>query len=361
MINAEGFQQLLASKMQRFTLLNKYLASSLTNRARGTAWCENRVIRYILKDSPWISDLEGKFQEAQLDTVHNSDEIFTVLQGTEADYDEQLFDALAEVRLIAWARRQGYSSIEKLQANAGHRTPDFRMEGVGKVFLAEAKHFRLRDYLVYFIAERLEGLALKTGALREFNLQVETGGRYDQMSDSILTSTDRQTWIEKTRAELTEGTFSSLEQSLRRNSEARIAIIDGLFTVERSTAGSGRVFPALMGSLDPKATVALCLSKLEGELGNKLWQIRKFVESTSAKADHAIVFFSGVDEWEPVWSEFWATVDAKEQGALTYLHSIKEAADKLLGIPFELVVGRYKKTEDGHYGPIEYVPYAWPT
>lgn len=362
MINAERADQLLASKMQPFPLCNKYLASSLTNRARHREWYENRVIRYILKDSPWISRLEVTFQEAQLDTKHNSDGIFSVLQGTELNYDEQLFDAMAEVRLCRWATQNGFASIEKLLAQSNHPTPDFRMNTESKVALAEAKHFRVRDYLVDFIADRLEGLALKTGGLREFVLQVETGSRYAQMRNSILT--DRQTWIEKTRAELTEGTFSSLEQSLQRNSEAPIEIIDGLFTVERSTAGSGRVFPALIGILDPKATVELCLSKLKGELDKKLLQIRKFMETTDAKADQAIVFFTGIDQWEPEWAVLWDTLEGRGNWAWELVQSIKQDADKLIIMPFELIVGRNQGKGRGpsgevQYGPIEYVPFSW--
>jgi hypothetical protein len=302
---------MISSKMRGFPLLEKHLLSSLTNRARRNDWYESRVIRSVLKNSSWISDLDATFQEAQLDTIHNSDEVFSVLLGTELDYDEQLFDALAEVRLCRWARQNGFASIKKLPTQSKQRTPDFLMKRTANVALAEAKHFRERDYLVYFVADRLEGLALKTGGLKEYGLRIEMGPIYAPMRDSILSN--RQSWIAKTRVELTEGTFASLEQSLQRNPVAPNEIMNGLFAVERSdTAGLGRVFPALMGNLDPKATAALCLSKVQGELTNKLRQIKDFMGATGAKADQAVVFFSGIDQWEPEWSVLWEILEGGE-------------------------------------------------
>ena len=73
-------------KIGAFPFLSRYLALSLRKRLETDDWYENRIIRYILKDSPWIGKLEVTFQEAQVATVHNLDEIFSVLQGTELDY-----------------------------------------------------------------------------------------------------------------------------------------------------------------------------------------------------------------------------------------------------------------------------------
>lgn len=84
-------------------------------RLHSEHWYESRIIRYILRNSAWVDDLEVTFREAKLDSICNSKEILGVLQGTELDYDETLFDALAEVRLARWARSCGYQEIEKLQ------------------------------------------------------------------------------------------------------------------------------------------------------------------------------------------------------------------------------------------------------
>ena len=186
------------------------------------------------------------------------------------------------------------------------------MKREARVTLAEAKHFRVRNYLVDFVADRLEGLALKTGGLKEFGLQVGTEGKYAQMRDSILVN--RKSWIKKTRTELTEEVFSSLEQSLERCRDARIEILDGLFAVEQDgTASAGRVFPTMTYWLDPKATVELCLSKLEGELLNKLRQIKQFLETTPLAADHGIVFFTGIDQSEPEWDVLWSTLGSDQE------------------------------------------------
>ena len=99
------------NKLLDYELLYRYLAPSLTKRLQGDEWYENRIIRYVLRDSTWLRDLENTFGEAQLDAIPNSEDIFNVLQRTELDYDEQLFDALAEVRLARWAHARGLRRV----------------------------------------------------------------------------------------------------------------------------------------------------------------------------------------------------------------------------------------------------------
>lgn len=344
-------------------MINKHLTPSLTIRLQSEHWYENRIIRYVFnvpRGSDWICDLESTFREAKLDSILNSEEIFGLLQGTGPDYDEKLFDALAEVRLVHWARSQGYDAIEKLKTAPSHRTPDFFMKGNAKNVIAEAKHFQVRDYLVYYVADRLEGLGLKTGKLAKFGLQVETGHKYDEKRNEVLQ--DRPLWVAKARAELSEEWFSSLVRSLENNPAIVPDILNGLFVVKRDeTISAGRVFPSLMVFLDPRETVELCLCKLQCELMGKLEQIKLFMDTKQMDAAKAIVFFSGIDQWEPEWDELWSTLEAgREQWVWNYIDSMRSAADALIKIPFELIVGRYKAKVGERvvrYGNVQYVPF----
>jgi hypothetical protein len=351
------------SELQQYVALNHYLRGSLKQRLVSESWFENRVIRYVLQQSSWVTELDETFQAAHLDSVPNFGEIFDVRKGSAQDFDKRLFDALAEARLVAWARGQGYHQVQKLKVRAGHTTPDFRMERNGRICLAEARHFQPRDYLVYLVADRLEGLALETDALKQFSLSVEMGSKYAQKREDILKNRPR--WVANTRRQLTEEAFLELLHALEATPNEQEAILDGLFLVERSGLISpGRVFPALMGMLDPRKTVEWCLSRLQEELLGKLGQIKGFIDATGAHADQAIVFFSGIDEWEPEWSIVWEALDANGGAAWKQLSAIKKAADQLIGIPFELIVGRYQKKGQGpngevQYGPIEYVPFSW--
>jgi len=356
-------QQLFSRKISQFPLLQQYLVPSLQSRLQTEHWFENRVVRYVLRDSSWVQDLENTFQESQFDSIDNSEEIFGIFQGTEQDYDEQLFDALAEVRLARWARCQGYREIEKLRRAQKSSTPDFRMKRDAKIVLAEAKHFRVRDYLVYFIADRLEGLGLMTGGLPRFGFLVDTGNDYNRQRDNLVSN--RSLWIGKARAELTEDWLRRAERQLESDDGAEAPLLDGLFVVRRSaTTGPGRVLPALMGMLDPKETVKLCLSKLQGDLTKKLGQ-KEFMGATGTNANQAIVFFSGIDEWEPEWDKLWSTLEGQQgQWAWDYVDQIKKDADTLIGMPFELIVGRYQKKGrrlggEVQYGPMEYVSFPW--
>ena len=337
---------------------------SLEQRLTSKDWFENRIIRYILWKSPWVQRLETTFQAAYLNSVPNADEIFSVLDGRALDYDEQLFDALSEVRLARWARCQGYREIEKLRKAQKSSTPDFRMKRDAKIVLAEAKHFRVRDYLVYFVADRLEGLAFMTGGLTRFGLEVETGNDYNRQRDDLVSN--RNLWIGKARAELTEDWLRRAEGQLETDEGAELLLLDGLFVVSHSAAvGPSRMSPVLMGTLDPKEAVKLCLSKLQGDLMKKLGQIKEFMGATGTNANQAIVFFSGIDEWEPEWAELWSTIEGgREQWAWDCLDQLKEDAEALIAMPFELIVGRYEKkgrspAGEVQYGPMEYRPFPW--
>lgn len=349
------------NELQNHKTLYRHMSLSLEQRLASASWFENRVIRYVLQQFSWIRELEVTFQAADLGSVLYSSEIFSVLKGSAQDIDERLFDALAEVRLLAWARGQGYSNIAKLQTNAGYPTPDFLMKRDDKVFMAEAKHFRARDYLVYFVADRLEGLALKTDTLKQFGLSVETGSKYAQKRDDILK--DRPYWVANTRRQLVEEAFLELLQALEATPNEQQAILDGLFLVKRNDLISpGRVFPVLKGTPNQGKTTERCLSRLQAELLDKLKQIKGFMAAKRTQVDRAIVFFSGVDEWSPEWSVIWEALDANDEAARKQIYAIKQEADELIGIPFELIVGRYQKNGRGpqgevRYGSIDYVPF----
>jgi len=100
--------------LTKFPLLNRYLAPVLLRRFQSTDWNDNRLIRAILRDSPRVEEYETTFRIADLTSVTGATGIFDVIEGKDPDYDEKLFDALAEVRLAAWARSEGYRDIQKL-------------------------------------------------------------------------------------------------------------------------------------------------------------------------------------------------------------------------------------------------------
>ena len=83
--------------LAQFPLINKYLAPVLLKRFTSAYWHENRVIRYVLRGSPWVNDLETTFHNARLASVTGSEGIFSVLEEQDSDYDEKLLDAPAEV------------------------------------------------------------------------------------------------------------------------------------------------------------------------------------------------------------------------------------------------------------------------
>ena len=152
----------LLQKLNECPLFSTFLGPSLQQRISMPHWFENRFIQAIFRNTGWIEKHERLLVEADIGRVKNSDRIFDDLDGGDLDYDLKIFDVLAEVRLILWARENGYTDIEKL-IPGGKSTPDYLMRKNGKVTIAEAKHFRERDFLPEFVEDRLSGLVLKTG------------------------------------------------------------------------------------------------------------------------------------------------------------------------------------------------------
>ena len=120
----------LRDKLTQFPFLLHYLGPSLQQRVARDDWFENRFVVSLVRGDGLARRIEEIFEQANLEEIGNSDKIFGVLKGSESDYDMQLFDALAEVRLACWARGNGYNDITKV--TEGKTKPEFIMKKKGK-------------------------------------------------------------------------------------------------------------------------------------------------------------------------------------------------------------------------------------
>ena len=66
MISGQASRYQFKRKIGGFTFLKEYLGPSLTLRVKAHHWYDNRVLRYVLKGSPWLQDLETTLQQADL-------------------------------------------------------------------------------------------------------------------------------------------------------------------------------------------------------------------------------------------------------------------------------------------------------
>lgn len=342
------FQQ----NIQQFPMLCKYLSPSLCERLERQDWYDNRLIRYVLEPAHWEwikRHWEQEFLSAQLDQVKNSEEIFGPLRGLADDYDEKLFDALAEVRLVRWARHDGFQCIEKITRDGPGRFPDFAMLKDTSEVLAEAKHFRERDFLPDFVNDRLQGLALKLflegRVLRECGcLSAGTTIEYSRRRDECLQN--RSAYLNRARQELTEEWFLSVAPGLVKDNGASTQVLDGLIKVAQ--------IASVGGSLSPKQTATLMLEKLDGDLMGKLEQIREFMNNSHRTPSIAVVFFSGTEpwqiEWDVLWKEMKSSIDPS-QWPWDHIKLIADKAKVLMPVPFELIIGQGN--------PVKYAPFPW--
>lgn len=357
----------LLQKFSECPLFSTFLGPSLLQRISMPNWFENRFIQAIFRNTGWIEKHERLLVETDIGRVKNSDKIFNDLDGRDMDYDLKIFDVLAEVRLIRWARENGYTDIEKL-IPGGKPTPDYLMRRDAKMTIAEAKHFRERDFLPEFVEDRLKGLVLKTGRLTEFGVTVYTTEKYARERENILRTRpeDEYRYRDSVREELTEEWLAALEDSLRDDPGKLADIINGLFIVRRvEIPHEAGMF--LFGLPRGKRAAELMIEKLSGNLMTALKQINSFLEGDLAGRvpSRALVFLSGTSSWSIEWDDMWkALCRYRDSNICERAREIHRKASELIELPFELIVAKHREEPTGLAGEttmtLEYVPFPWP-
>jgi len=341
----------LLQDINRYPIFSKYFGPSLQQRIDTPHWFENRFIRASLRSTGWIEKHEKLLRDAGIEEVGNSYKIFSELDGNDPDYDLKIFDVLAEVRLVNWAKTNSYTSIEKL-VPLGKPTPEFLMNQNGILTVAEAKHFRERDFLPEFIEDRLQGLVLCTGYLTQFGIFIHTTHKYDLERQDLLRKRlqTEQEYHRSIREELTKEWLKRLEYELAEKPETEVEIVNGFFEVSRSEVPSD----VGVGWGPPMNSAELMLEKLGGNLMAALRQIKSFIESnpTGANPMKALVFLSGTDPFSIEWDDMWKSLcEHNDVKAWDKVNDIYEEAAQLIIIPFELIVGKGN--------PIRYVQFPW--
>ncbi len=357
----------LPERLSRYPLFSDVFGHSLQIRISKPNWFENRFIQAILRDTDWIEEHERILAESNIKEVKNWEKIFSDVGGDDRDYDLKIFDVLAEVRLIHWAKENGYTDIEKLIPSGA--TPDFIMKRDRETTIAEAKHFRARDFLPDFVEDRLRGLRFKTGYLTRFGISADTTDKYGRIRDFLL---ETRKWCESCyqdaiRDEFTEEWLKALECSLTDDPRRELDIIFNLFVVRRLEI-PGEATVGLFGPIKNRGyATELMLEKLCGNLMSALKQIKSFIDRNPSREylSRALVFLSGTNSWSWEWNDMWETLKSKDSTIWEKVNEVHTQASKLIRIPFELIVGKDKEergTFAGHPATIktpEYAPFPW--
>jgi hypothetical protein len=299
-----------------------------------------------------VDRYERLLVKANLDAVKNSTNIFSHLNGNAGDYDSQLFDVFAEVRLICWARENDYTNIEKLVPSS-MQTPDFSMDKFGAKTIAEAKHFRARDYLLDFVYDRLGGLLVKTGLYRKIDILIQTTEKYRNCREDLVkhTAAIRAGYIRRVREEIPE----TLLEKIVNQGAARIDILDGLISIERTSSGTGLSVAKLVGRQNRLKTSLLMIDKMKGDLYKALRQINEYKNTQNFEATNlnGLVFLSGTGPEEEEWDTMWDMLfKYKDNDVLERVLNLRKEAQELIDVPFELIVGIGV--------PLRYDRFPWP-
>lgn len=358
----------LLQKLSQYSLFSGSFGPSLRQRINTPDWFENRFIQAILRGTGWVEEHEELLARADIKGVKNWDSIFGHLDGSDPYYDLRVFDALAEVRLVIWARESGYTYIEKLLAD-NQPMPDFLMRKGDEITLAEAKHFRARDFLPDFVEDRLKGLRFKTGYLTRFGISADTTDKYGRMRDFLL---ETRKWCESAyqdaiRDELTEEWLEELERSLTDDPRCELEIVFNLFAVRRVEISSETGVGLFGPHENEKDAAGLMLEKLCGNLVAALKQIKSFIDRNPSGEDPslALVFLSGTSSWSEEWNDMWEMLESKDNTIWEKVKEIRTKASELIKIPFDLIVGKGREEETEFAGgpptrkTLEYVPFPW--
>jgi hypothetical protein len=368
MVMTNYSEEALLQKLNQYPLFSGSFGPSLQQRINTPNWFENRFIQAILSDTGWVEKHEKLLAKANIKEVKNWGSIFNHLDGSDPYYDLRVFDVLAEVRLILWARENGYTYIEKLLPN-NQPTPDFLMRKGEEMNLAEAKHFRARDFLPDFVEDRLRGLRFQTGCLTRFGIFADTADKYGRIRDFLL---ETRKWCESAyqdaiRDELTEEWMKALECNLTDDSHRELEIIFNLFVVRRVEIPC-ETSVGLFGPHKNEGDAAeLMLEKLCGNLMAALKQIKSFIDRNPSgeHPSRALVFLSGTSSWSEEWNDMWEMLEFKDSTIWEKVKEIHTKASELIRIPFELIIGKDKEEEIEFAGRpaakkrLENVPFPW--
>ena len=357
----------LLQKLNQCPLFSTFLGPSLQQRITMPHWFENRFIQAIFRNTDWIEKHERLLVEADIGQVKNSDKVFGDLDGGDPNYDLKIFDVLAEVRLIYWARENGHTDIEKL-IPAGKPTPDYLMGENATVTIAEAKHFRERDFVAEFVEDRLKGLVLKTGCLTEFGLMVTSTDKHDYERDNLLRTRreNEHLYRDAVREELTEEWMKALEGKLSEAPETTQEVVNGFFVVHRDEIPHD-IGMGLFGPPQVPRPAELMLEKLSGDLMQALKQIKTFIRGHvgSRIPSRALVFVSGTSSFSYEWHSMWkALCRYRDSSICEKAKDIHTRASELIELPFDLIVAKHMKEPTGHASEtttaLKYVSFPWP-
>jgi hypothetical protein len=237
-----------------------------------------------------------------------------------------------------------------------------------KTTIAEAKHFRERDFLPEFVEDRLKGLVLKTGCLTEFGVMVTTTDKYAHERENLLRTRleDEHGYRDAVRGELTEKWMKALEEILSNDPGTTREIVNGLFAVRRVEIphDTGML---LFGPPKGQRAAELMLEKLSGNLMLALKQIKSFIQGDLAGEipSRALVFLSGTSSWSVEWDRMWkALCRYRDSNICEAAKEIHSKASVLRELPFELIVAKHREESTGLAGEttmtLEYVPFPWP-
>ncbi|MFC1914337.1 hypothetical protein ACFLXF_03600 [Chloroflexota bacterium] len=285
-----------------------------------------------------LADWQETFLEgANIQEVKNCDNIFSGLHGYDPDYDSQVFDVIAEVRFIRWARENGYSGIEKLVPN--QTTPDFLLTKQKETTIAEAKHFRERDYLLEFVYDRIRGLFLKTGLYLKLGLEIEATQKYEDGRDNMVKQNSKQKAQHIQRARVTMPV--NILDKLLNKSCTSIELLEGLIIV-RTTSNVPFFQMSSPFVINPMQTFERMISKLEGEFLSKLTQIKCFMDAQTGEISisNALVFLSGTNPQDKEWDTMWDVLCRFNDDCVWQrVYRMHQEGQKVVDIPFVLIVG----------------------
>ena len=145
--------------------------------------------------------------------------------------------------------------------------------------------------------------------------------------------------------------MKKVEALFAGEAKQELNIVDGLFIVWRSETPQETGFFQDFPYTNPK----VMFDKIRGDLSKAIEQINQYIfgRQIEKTPDRAIIFLSGTDPWSIEWNTMWESLSTGSDPELIgIVKKTREEAQKLIGIPFELIVGKDN--------PLRYVPFPWP-
>lgn len=199
----------LLSNLKKYPLIDEFFRNMIEKRIQREGWLAQDLCQIVIKETQEnIQTITNLLRD-----LKSSDKTFQEmkqkLDGDDQKFDGKIRDLFAEIYAYSYLKSKGFSNIQLIPRDnkkTPDKTPDFKAEKAGRIYIAEAKNLRAPDSILNFIFNRLDELYIRAPEFYgryayEIDATVEAPGEQNDQADKSAV----ETWLNQLEVSLRQG------------------------------------------------------------------------------------------------------------------------------------------------------------